>query len=229
MKKILVVDDESDICEILQFNLQTEGYHVDTASSAEEALALPHLQEYALILLDVMMGGISGFSMAQKLRENALTRHIPIIFISALGDEDNVVRGLGIGADDYIAKPLNIRETRARVSAVLRRAGRATAQPAPQDQTLTFGTLTVSPASKVASIDGTPLPLTKLEFELLSLLLRHPGRVFSREDLLQRCWPRHAIVLERTVDVNITRLRGKIAPYGKHIQTRFGYGYTFQT
>ena len=198
---ILVVDDESDLCEILQFNLETEGYEVVTANSAEEAFKLP-LQEYALILLDVMMGEMSGFQMARKIKENPATAQIPIIFITALDDEDNTVKGLNIGADDYITKPLSMKEVKARVKAVLRRSNSQTHQ--------------------------RDLALTKLEFELLSFFLRNPDKVFSREELLEQCWPQDVYVLNRTVDVNITRLRKKIGRYGKQIKTRIGYGYCFE-
>ncbi len=226
MKKILVVDDEADICEILQFNLETEGYEVDTASSAEEALEILSQRTYDLVLLDVMMGEISGFRMAQIMKESAKTADISIIFITALDNEDSIVRGLNIGADDYIAKPLNIRETKARVKAVLRRSGKGI-QMVDANQ-FVYETLCLNSNSKNVTIDGEKLSLTKLEFELLSLLLKNPGKVFNREELLEKCWPKDAIVLNRTVDVNITRLRSKIGRYGKLIKTRFGYGYTFE-
>lgn len=225
--KILVVDDEQDICEILQYNLETEGFEVETANSAEEAFELP-LADYNLILLDVMMGEISGFQMARKLKENASTAHIPIIFITALDGEDNTVKGLNIGADDYIAKPLSMKEVKARVRAVLRRAY-------PTDRTdaahtaeqLCYEGIVLNLDSKTAMLDGEELSLTKLEFELLTLFLQNPGKVFARNDLLDKCWPHDVYVLDRTVDVNITRLRKKIGRYGKCIKTRVGYGYCF--
>lgn len=226
--KILVVDDEQDICEILQYNLETEGYEVVTANSAEEAMALP-LGDYGLILLDVMMGEMSGFQMARRLKENPETARIPIIFITALDGEDDTVKGLNIGADDYIAKPLSIKEVKARVKAVLRRAepsGRTVPSSAPQ--TLSYEGIDLNLDAKTVTLDGEELPLTKLEFELLTVFLQHPGRLFSRDDLLERCWPHDAYVLDRTVDVNITRLRKKIGSYGKQIKTRVGYGYCFE-
>jgi DNA-binding response OmpR family regulator len=227
--RILVVDDEQDICEILQYNLETEGYEVVTANSAEEALGLP-LQEFGLILLDVMMGEMSGFQMARRLKDNTATAQIPIIFITALDSEDNLVKGLNIGADDYIAKPLSMKEVKARVRAVLRRSSQ------PQllqtiittDNKICYEGITLDHNAKTATLDGQNLSLTKLEYELLSLLLQHPGKVFSREDLLKYCWPQDVLVLDRTVDVNITRLRKKIGRYGKHIKTRVGYGYCFE-
>ena len=226
--KILVVDDELDICEILKYNLETEGFEVATASSAEEALELP-LQEYSLILLDVMMGEMSGFQMARKLKSNPSTARIPIIFITALEGEDNLVKGLNIGADDYIAKPLSMREVKARVRAVLRRS--AQPQPAattPDDSKIVYEGITLDLNAKTVTCDGQKLVFTKLEFELLSFLLQHPNKVFSREDLLKYCWPQDVMVLDRTVDVNITRLRKKVGRYGKQIKTRVGYGYCFE-
>ena len=231
--KILVVDDEQDICEILQYNLETEGYEVVTANSAEEALELP-LQEYGLILLDVMMDEMSGFQMARKMKDNPATAPIPIIFITALEGEDNMVKGLNIGADDYIAKPLSIKEVKARVRAVLRRASLSNQRPEEQavttasDHQITYEGITLDLNAKRATLDGEDLSLTKLEFELLSLLLQHPDKVFSREDLLKYCWPQDVLVLDRTVDVNITRLRKKIGRYGQQIKTRVGYGYCFE-
>jgi len=229
--RILVVDDELDICEILQYNLETEGYEVATANSAEEALQLP-LQDFSLILLDVMMGEMSGFQMARKMKENPSTAQIPIIFITALEGEDNLVKGLNIGADDYIAKPLSMKEVKARVKAVLRRSAQTAAPQgevptATSDNIICYEGITLDLNAKTATVDGQELLLTKLEYEMLSLLLQHPGKVFSREDILAHCWPQDVYVLDRTVDVNITRLRKKIGRYGKQIKTRVGYGYYF--
>ena len=229
--KILVVDDEQDICEILQYNLETEGYEVETANSAEEALALP-LTDYSLILLDVMMGEMSGFQMARKMKDNPETAGIPIIFITALDSEDNTVRGLNIGADDYIAKPLMMKEVKARVKAVLRRTASASKnnkeEAEEESNIIRYKGIMLNMDSKTAVVDGDEITLTKLEFELLSLFLRKPNRVFGRADLLERCWPRDVYVQDRTVDVNITRLRKKIGDYGKQIKTRVGYGYYFE-
>lgn len=228
--RILIVDDEQDICEILQYNLETEGYDVTTANSAEEALMLP-LTDFSLILLDVMMGEMSGFQMAHRLKDNPATAQIPIIFITALDDEDNTVRGLNIGADDYIAKPLSMKEVKARVGAVLRRATSTSSSMVDNHNEVhevNYQGITLNLDSKMATLDGQELALTKLEFELLSLFLTHLNKVFSREDLLARCWPQDVFVLDRTVDVNITRLRKKIGIYGKQIRTRIGYGYCFE-
>lgn len=226
--RILVVDDEQDICEILQYNLENEGYEVMTANSAEEALMMP-LEGFDLVLLDVMMGEMSGFDMARRMKHNEQTAHIPIIFITALDSEDDTVNGLNLGADDYIAKPLSMKEVRARVAAVLRRTRKApAAEPTREARIVRYETLQLNLESKRATMDGEPLALTKLEFELLSFLIQNPDKVFSREELLHRCWPDDVYVLDRTVDVNITRLRKKIGRYGKQIKTRVGYGYCME-
>lgn len=228
MMKILVVDDEQDICEILQYNLETEGFEVMTANSAEEALELP-LQEFGLILLDVMMGEMSGFQMARRLKNEPATAHIPIIFITAMDSEDNLVKGLNIGADDYIVKPLSMKEVKARVRAVLRRsASLPVNNQVKTDNQICYEGIRLDLNAKTATLDGETLVFTKLEFELLSFLLQHPNKVYAREDLLKHCWPQDVMVLDRTVDVNITRLRKKIGRYGKHIKTRVGYGYCFE-
>ena len=226
--KILVVDDELDICEILQYNLETEGYEVDTVNSAEEALAL-NLTEYALILLDVMMDKMSGFQMAHKMKENPATAQIPIIFITALDGENHMVKGLNIGADDYIVKPLSMKTVKARVNAVLRRVyPHGMRDGMSETDTVCYEGIVLDLKAKTVSLDHQDLPCTKLEFELLSFLLQHAGTVYSREDLLKYCWPLDTRVLDRTVDVNITRLRKKLGPYGKQIKTRVGYGYCFE-
>lgn len=227
--KILVVDDEQDICEILQYNLETEGYEVTTANSAEEALGL-RVADYQLILLDVMMGEMSGFQMARQLKEKVSTADIPIIFITALDGEDNIVKGLNIGADDYIAKPLSLKEVKARVKAVLRRAGVSETKKdevEDMDAVIAYEGIRLNLNLKTVTLDSEEMALTKLEFELLAYLLQNPNKVFSREELLRRCWPQDVYVLDRTVDVNITRLRKKLGQYGKHIKTRVGYGYSF--
>lgn len=224
--RILVVDDEEDLCEILKFNLENEGYFVDTALSAEEALK-KDLSRYDLLLLDVMMGEISGFRMASMLKRSKATAAIPIIFITAKDTENDTVTGFNLGADDYISKPFSLREVMARVKAVLRRT--ATVATTEQTSTLTFRGLVLDTVKKKVTIDGAETSLTKKEFEILLLLLQNPGRVFSREDILSRVWQEEVYVLDRTIDVNITRLRKKIGAYGKCIVTRLGYGYCFET
>ena len=221
--KILVVDDEESLCEILQFNLEVEGYEVDVAYSAEQALGM-HPERYSLILLDVMMGEMSGFRMAQLLKSKPETAKVPVIFCTAKDTEDDTVAGLNLGADDYIAKPFSIREVLARVRSVLRR----TAGTQEESEVVAFEGLSLDLRSKRCTLDGEPLALTKKEFEILALLLAHRGTIFSREEILHRVWSDEVTVLDRTIDVNITRLRRKIGRYGEHIVTRLGYGYGFE-
>ncbi len=221
--KILVVDDEESLCEILQFNLEVEGYEVDVAYCAEQALGM-HPERYSLILLDVMMGEMSGFRMAQLLKSKPETAKVPVIFCTAKDTEDDTVAGLNLGADDYIAKPFSIREVLARVRSVLRR----TAGTQEESEVVAFEGLSLDLRSKRCTLDGEPLALTKKEFEILALLLAHRGTIFSREEILHRVWSDEVIVLDRTIDVNITRLRRKIGRYGEHIVTRLGYGYGFE-
>lgn len=233
IKRILIVDDEEDLCEILKFNLETEGYNVDTANSAEEALER-EIASYDLLLLDVMMGEISGFRLASMLKKQPETAAIPIIFITARDTENDTVTGFNLGADDYISKPFAIREVLARVKAVLRRTSASTqtedseSKEKKGQQTLTYETLVLDMELKQATVDGNPVALTKKELEILALLLAHPGHVFSRDEILERIWEDDVLVLDRTVDVNITRLRKKIGDYGKRIITRQGYGYCFK-
>lgn len=224
--RILVVDDEEDLCEILKFNLEMEGYMVDTANSAEEALKL-ELPRYNLILLDVMMGEISGFKMASMLKKDKKTAQVPIIFITAKDTENDTVTGLTLGADDYISKPFSLREVIARVKAVLRRT--ATRETEQRQERLVHQSLVIDITKKKVSIDDKEVSLTKKEFEILLLLVQNKGRVFSREDILARIWSDEVYVLDRTIDVNITRLRKKIGVYGKNIVTRLGYGYCFES
>ncbi len=224
--RILVVDDEEDLCEILKFNLENEGYEVDTANSAEEAMKM-NIAAYDLLLLDVMMGEISGFKMASMLKKEKKTEKVPIIFITAKDTENDTVTGFNLGADDYISKPFSLREVSARVKAVLRRTHQEVSVEEPQQ--LEYRSLVLDVAKKKVCIDGAEVPLTKKEFEILLLLLKNKGRVFSREDILARVWSDEVYVLDRTIDVNITRLRKKIGEYGKCIVTRLGYGYCFET
>ena len=221
---ILVVDDEQDLCEILKFNLETEGYNVDTANSAEEALEMG-IEKFDLLLLDVMMGGMSGFALAKRLKENPLTAGIPIIFLTAKDTENDTVTGFNLGADDYISKPFSIREVMVRVRAVLRRTKeKEGVQPS---NIVSYQGLELNLDKKSVSIDGEDIPFTKTEFEILHLLLDERGRVFSRQELIDRIWPKDVLVLDRTVDVNITRLRKKIGRFSKCIVTRLGFGYYF--
>jgi DNA-binding response OmpR family regulator len=224
--RILVVDDEEDLCEILQYNLETEGYTVDVAYSAEEALK-KDLNMYTLLLLDVMMGEISGFKLGRMLNENPKTANIPIIYLTAKDSETDRLTGFNIGADDYISKPFSIREVLARVKAVIRRSETNKADALPPLQ-LSYEKLEMWLENKKVMLEGIEIPFTKKEFEILKLLLENKNRVFSRDEMLNRVWSDEVIVLDRTIDVNITRLRKKIGPYGKNIVTRLGYGYCFE-
>lgn len=225
MERILVVDDEPDLCEILKFNLENNGYEVDTANSGEEALE-KDVTSYSLFLLDVMMDDMSGFTLASCLRKIPQAASTPIIFITAKGDENDVLTGFNVGADDYIHKPFRISEVVARVKAVLRRR-EAGAAPVAQASELVVGSLALNPETKRATIDGEDISLTKKEFEVLHMLLLKPGKVYSREEILARVWPDDVNVLERSIDVNMTRLRKKLGPYASHIVSRSGYGYCF--
>ena len=222
--RILVVDDEEDLCEILKFNLETEDYKVVTANSAEEALTLD-VGSFDLLLLDVMMGGMSGFAMARKLKADDSTANIPIIFLAARDTENDTLTGFNLGADDYISKPFSIREVLVRIRAVLRRSAEVQGQK--PHAVIRYQGLELNLNKKTVSIDGTDVPFTKTEFELLKLLLEERGRVFSRQELIDRVWPKDVLVLDRTVDVNITRLRKKIGRFAKCIVTRLGFGYYF--
>lgn len=218
-QRILVVDDEEDLREILKFNLESEGYSVNTASSAEQALKMLS-DEYDLILLDVMMGGMSGFKMAEKLRKD-LQSTIPIIFLTAKDTENDMLTGFNIGGDDYISKPFSIKEVSARVKAVLKRAGSLTTKK----QVIEIGEMHIDLATKCVSVNERLVPVTKKEFEILHMLAQTPGKIFSREAILNKVWNDDSYVLERTVDVHITRLRKKLGEQGKHIVNRSGYGY----
>lgn len=218
-KKILIVDDEQDLCEILQFNLISAGYLATVAYSAEEAINMD-VRQFDLIMLDVMMSGISGFELAQRLKDDATTAHIPIIFLTAKDTEDDTLQGFGLGADDYVTKPFSIREVVARVNAVLKRNR-------PYAKQLQYDELQVDIVNKTAKIGELAVEFTRTEFDLLTLLLSHRGQVFSRQELLDNVWPDDVIVTERTVDVNITRLRKKLGSYASCILTRQGFGYYF--
>lgn len=218
--RILVVDDEEALREGLGMYLEYEGYEVDTASGAAEALARD-LSRYDLMLLDIMMDGMDGLELASVLKGNPATAGIPVIFLTAKDSDDDVLKGLKLGADDYIAKPYSAKVVVARIEAVLRRVGDK--RPASSARGVVCDR-----RSMTCLVDGRPVKLARKEFEILALMLDHPSRVFSREELLVKIWPEKVVVVDRAVDVHITRLRGKIAPYGSHIVTRSGYGYGWQ-
>lgn len=219
---ILIVDDEPDIREILQFNLQNEGYNIDLAESAEQA-SKQLSSKHKLILLDVMMGGISGFKFADQLRKDGNTT--PIIFLTAKDTENDMLTGFSLGGDDYISKPFSIKEVVARVRSVLRRTNQDTAVSS--NNILTVNTLVIDFDTKTVTVDNKIIDLTKTEFNILVLLVENTGKIFSRSDILDKAWKDDGIVLERTVDVHIARLRKKIGVYGDYIINRTGYGYTF--
>ncbi len=222
--RILVVDDEETLCEALRFSLEAEGYKVDVACSAEEALRRD-LASYDLFLLDIMMGTISGTQLARIIKSDKETAGKPIIFCTAKDSEEDMIGGLDLGADDYIVKPYSLKNVSARVRALLRRMGLA--EQAEESGKVEYMGLAVIPGMKRCLVDGQEVKLPKKEFEILLKLLSNPGRIFSREELLKEIWPDEVVVLDRVVDVNITRIRQKIGHYGKNIVTRSGYGYGF--
>ncbi len=226
-ERILVVDDEETLCEVLKINLENEGYDVDIALSAEQALKY-NLKSYSLILLDIMMGEISGIKMAKMLKANVTTADIPIIFCTARDSEDDMVMGLNIGADDYIIKPYTIRNVIARVKSVLRRTShKNSTREESINNLLQIDGLQLDLEFKICTIDMEEIKLTKKEFELLAYLIEHRGKICSREQIINSIWKDEVIVLDRVVDVNITRLRSKIGNYGSYIITRPGFGYGF--
>lgn len=230
--KILVIDDEESLCEILKFNLEREGYEVDCAYSAEEALSLD-LSEYSLMIVDIMMEKLSGFDFANRVRTNSAIEHIPFIFCSALSGEDDTVMGLDIGADDYITKPFVISEVLARVRAVLRRSNpkqknTVVAQDAQYEPDITFENLRIDRNEKLCYLNGNEVNLTKTEFDILLFLLTHRNRIYSREEIIKVVWESDVVVTNRTIDTNIARLRKKIGNYGNNIVTRLGFGYGFK-
>lgn len=233
--RILVIDDEEAVCEILKFNLEKEGYEVDCAYSAEEALDMD-LPQYDLFMVDIMMDQLSGFDFAKRIRNVTDTEEKPILFCSALNDEDAVVKGLNIGADDYVTKPFVIGEVVARVRAILRRTGRgdkrAESAPAEKDSLyesdVTFKGLRIDRNDKECYVDGEPITLTRTEFDILLFFLTHCNRIHSREEIMKNVWGDDVVVSQRTIDTNITRLRKKLGKYDKYIITRQGFGYGFK-
>ncbi|MBO5864657.1 MAG: response regulator transcription factor [Bacteroidaceae bacterium] len=227
-ERILIVDDEETLCEVLKLNLENEGYDVDIAFSAEQALTYD-LKSYSLILLDIMMGEISGIKMAKMMKADVKTADIPIIFCTARDSEDDMVMGLNIGADDYIMKPYTVRNVIARVKSVLRRtAGHKGSTIAEKSDTMQVEGLSLDLEFKTCTVDGAEVKLAKKEFELLAYLISHRGKILSREQILSKIWSDEVVVLDRTIDVNITRLRSKIGAYGSYIVTRSGFGYGFR-
>lgn len=224
-KRILIVDDEETLCDALAFNLEAEGYEVETAYSAEEALTLV-LAKFDLVLLDIMMGEISGTQLARIMKANQATAHIPIIFCTAKDTEEDMIKGLDLGADDYITKPYSLRTVMARIRTVLRRTS-PTQDPSADIDKISYKGLVLSTRNRTCMVDGNEVKMPKKEFEILMTLLSNRGRIYSRAELLKEIWPDEVVVLDRVVDVNVTRIRQKIGEYGKNIVTRTGYGYGF--
>jgi Response regulators consisting of a CheY-like receiver domain and a winged-helix DNA-binding domain len=222
-KRILIVDDEEDLCEILQYNLDNEGFVTDVAHSAEEALK-KHLPDFDLLLLDVMMGPMSGFKLADKLRKE-LSNNVPVIFLTAKDTENDLLTGFSLGADDYISKPFSINELTARIKAVLKRSATEIGQ---KKNVIKSGNIELDQERKRMVIEGELIDLTKKEFEIISLLIQNPGRLYSREEILDLIWTKDVIVTNRTVDVNITRIRTKLGKYGGYLKNKTGYGYYFE-
>lgn len=224
MKRILIVDDEQDICEILQFNLENAGYLVESSNSAEQALKqlVDKTKAYDLLILDVMMGGMSGYQLARKIRTE-MDSKLPIVFLTAKSTENDLLTGFSLGGDDYIAKPFSIQEVLARIKAIFRRS--ESNMPPRQDELLQSEGLILNPKTKTASLDGEILTLTKKEFQILDMLMKASDSYFTREQILDRIWGDESFVLERTVDVHIARLRKKLGTRGEHLQSRPGFGY----
>jgi DNA-binding response OmpR family regulator len=225
-EKILIVDDGKNICEILDFNLSNEGYEIECAYSAEEALK-KLTPEYSLILLDVMMGGMSGYKMAEKLRKD--NNPVPIIFLTAKDTENDMLTGFSVGADDYISKPFSIKEVIARVKALLKRSElkQKTAGTSGSNRQLVFDDLIIDYDTKEMLINNETIPLTRTEFEILTLLASNPSRIFEREDIIDHIWKDSPYITERTIDVHIRRLRKKMGEKASLIVSRPGYGYRF--
>ena len=221
-QKILVVDDEQSICELMKINLEIAGYDVDIAYSAEDALRL-NLEEYALMVFDIMMGNISGLQLVSMVRQMPKIANVPIIVCTALSEERPLVEGFSRGADDYIKKPFSMMEFVLRVKSLLRRTSKTI-----NNSNVSYKSLTLDNSSKLCYIDGKEVALTKKEFDILYLLISNPGKVFSREEILQTIWEKNVYVVDRTIDVNINRLRKKLGEYESNIVTRQGYGYGFK-
>ena len=221
--KILLVDDDKNISEILEFNLKSEGFQVDSVYSAEEALKKP-LREYQLLLLDVMMGGMSGYKLAEHLRKEKIS--VPIIFLTAKDTENDMLTGFSVGGDDYISKPFSIKEVIARIKAVLKRTGNISGEESTENL-LTIGALSLNLNTKEMLLQGEKIALTKTEFELLALFAQKPDTLFSRERIIDIIWKETPYITERTVDVHIVRLRKKLGKYSDAITSRTGYGYRF--
>ena len=223
-KSILVVDDEHDLCEILQFRLNGEGYNTEVAHSAEEALKMS-LKSFDLILLDIMMGPMTGLIFADKVRAK-LKIAVPIIFLSAKDDENDIISGFNHHADDYITKPFSLNELSVRIRAVLKRYYERESK---NNSFIKIGGIKLDTGLCRLLIDDNYIDLTKKECEILRLIVENPGRAFSREDILKRNWGKDTKIEARSVDVHLSRLRKKMGEFGYYIHVKPGYGYYFET
>lgn len=223
LQKILIVDDDKNIAEVLEFNLKNEGFEVASVFSAEEALQ-KNISDFHLILLDVMMGGMSGYKMAELIRNENHT--LPIIFLTAKDSENDMLTGFSVGGDDYISKPFSIKELIARVKAILKRRNTMMTTSSVENK-LVFNQFVIDLDLKEVIINGESIALTKTEFEILVVLAQKPDNVFSRENIIDKVWKETPFITERTVDVHVTRLRKKLGAYAFVITNRSGYGYRF--
>ncbi len=220
--KLLAVDDEMNILELLFFNLKKEGYEVDTAADGESALALFAKNQYDLIILDRMLPGMEGTDVLKKIR--SVNADIPVIMLTAKAEEADKLKGFDMGADDYVTKPFSMMELKARVRAMLKRKTKDEPKTEPNFE---MGALVIDYQNYKLYIDGEKIPLTLKEFELIKLLTQNPSKVFSRENILEKIWGYEYYGETRTVDVHIRTLRKKIGDFGKVIKTVHGVGYSF--
>ena len=226
--KIVIIEDEPDIIEVMSYNLKREGFLVSSSRRGDEGLSLVRKQSPALVLLDLMLPGTDGLSVCQQLKADPMTLEIPIIMVSAKGEESDVVIGLGLGADDYIAKPFSPRELLARVKAVLRRSLLQQDQQKEQQKSrLQIDELTIDALRHEVAISGEPIKLTATEFKLLYQLAAQPGRAFSREQLLNRVIGDGVVVVDLNIDVHVRSVRKKLGDYSRMIETIRGVGYRF--
>ncbi len=224
VEKILVVDDEVDILNLLKYSLSNAGFEVITAADGPEALEKARSTTPTLIVLDIMLPAMDGTDVLKRLKDNDSTRHIPVIMLTAKGDEIDKIVGLELGAEDYVTKPFSPREFVLRVKAVLRRAS---AKEADDNRTITHGEIVLDISRHRVSVGGRPVSLSSKEFKLLKRLMRSGGRVLSRDGLLDSVWGEDCYVTPRTVDTHIRRLRAKLQEAGRYIETVRGEGYRF--
>lgn len=222
-KKLLIIDDEEDLCEILQFNLRAEGFYTEVVYSAEDALK-KNVESFDLIILDVMMGKMSGFKLTEKIRQE-ISSSIPIIFLTAKNTENDLLTGFGVGGDDYITKPFSVNEVIARVKAILKRTEKK--NEINKSSVLIEG-MELNFSKKILLIEKKKIQLTKKEFEILTLLVKNTGKIYTRTEIFNIVWDDQIVVTERTIDVHIAHLRKKLGKYGRYLKSMTGYGYTFE-